>query len=73
VTKRGWNLTRGISESIKMTRKDKLPESAAPDIPNIEDRIQKYKAKREQADSCKADSCNSSVCNSEAEDSALDE
>ena len=68
MTKRGWNLTRGISESIKMTRKDKLPESAAPDIPNIEDRIQKYKAKREQADSC-----NSSVCNSEAEDSALDE
>lgn len=67
MTKRGWNLTRGITDSTQLTRKDKLLD-AAPDIPNIEDRIQKYKANREQADSC-----NSSACNSETEESALDE
>ena len=61
---RGWNLARGVSDSGKLTRKDKLPEVA----PDIEDKILKYKEKRELSDSC-----NTSVCNSDAEDSVLDE
>ena len=55
---RGWNLARGVSQSGKLTRKDKLPEVA----PDIEDKILKYKEKRELSDSC-----NTSACNSDAE------